>query len=149
MKIKDFRDSFSLQIETGRKHFFVAGSMLANSKLNDYRNCSYLFWISTTISVSARKTRHENFNTFRFDTVSISQHYSTIWYQDNGRLLIGVYISTYFCQTNWKCRITRSIHYSDLIIFLVCFSVNLFQQWSFNKFNDKEFQKDILLQWSL
>ena len=121
--------------------------MLANLKLNDYRNCSYLFWISTTISVCARKTRDKNFNSSRLDTVSLVSIllYHLIPelrdYPFFIRLLIVVYISAYSSQTNWKFRIMRSIHYSDLIIFFLCVSVNLFQQWSFNNFNDKEFKK--------
>ena len=121
--------------------------MLANLKLNDYRNCSYLFWISTTISVCARKTRDKNFNTSRLDTVSLV---SILFYhlipelRDYPffiRLLIVVYISTYSSQTNWKFRIMRSIHYSDLIIFFLCVSVNLFQQWSFNNFMTKSLKR--------
>ena len=129
----------------------VAGSMLANLKLNDYRNCSYLFWISTTISVCARKTRDKTSIHLDWIPFLLSQYYSTIWYQNHARLLrdypffirllIVVYISAYSSQTNWKFRIMRSIHYSDLIIFFLCVSVNLFQQWSFNNFNDKEFKK--------
>ena len=125
--------------------------MLANLKLNDYRNCSYLFWISTTISVCARKTRDKNFNSSRLDTVSLVSIllYHLIPesrailrdYPFFIRLLIVVYISAYSSQTNWKFRIMRSIHYSDLIIFFLCVSVNLLQQWSFNNFMTKSLKR--------